>query len=105
MPSLVAERAAAARRRALAADPKVQELVAAAASDDPVVDDLTSWLASLFALTPLPFSTIVVNASMLPTEALRFFYVDPNWLAALFDGAVSIGGGTPQQNNAAQTAM
>jgi hypothetical protein len=105
MPSLAAERTAAARRRALAADPQVQELIAAAVSDDAVTDELTSWLASLFALTPLPFSTVVVNASMLPTEALRFFYVDPNWLAALFDGAVSIGGGTPQQNTAAQSAM
>jgi hypothetical protein len=36
---------------------------------------------------------------------LRFFYVDPNWLAALFDGAASIGGGTPQQNAAVQAAM
>lgn len=105
MPSLAAERAAAARRRALAADPQVQELIAAAVSDDAVTAELASWLASLFALTPLPFPTVVVNASMLPTEALRFFYVDPNWLAALFDGAVSIGGGTPQQNTATQTAM
>lgn len=105
MPSLAAERATAARRRALAADPQVQELIAAAVSDDPVTDELANWLASLFALTPLPFSTVVVNAGMLPTEALRFFYVDPNWLAALFDGAVSIGGGTPQQNTAAQKAM
>jgi hypothetical protein len=105
MPSLAAERAAAARRRAHSADPQVQQLIAAAVSDDAVTDELTGWLASLFALTPLPFSTVVVNAGMLPTEALRFFYVDPNWLAALFDGAVSIGGGTPQQNTAAQKAM
>jgi hypothetical protein len=42
---------------------------------------------------------------MLPPESLRFFYVDPNWLAALFDGAVSIGGGTPQQNAAVHAAM
>jgi hypothetical protein len=105
MPSLAAEQTAAARRSALAADPQVQALIAAAVSDDAVTDELTTWLANLFALTPLPFSTVVVNASMLPTEALRFFYVDPNWLAALFDGAVSIGGGTPQQNTAAQTAM
>ena len=105
MPSLAAERAAAVRRRALASDPQVQELIAAAVSDDAVTDELTGWLASLFALKPLPFPTVVVNASMLPTEALRFFYVDPNWLAALFDGAVSIGGGTPLQNTAAQKAM
>ena len=76
MPTLAAERAAAARRRALAADPQVQELIAAAANTDDAAD-LATWFAQLFKLVPLPFSTVVVNASMLPAEALRFFYVDP----------------------------
>jgi hypothetical protein len=42
---------------------------------------------------------------MLPPESLRLFYVDPNWLAALFDGATAIGSSTPQQLPIWQDAM
>jgi hypothetical protein len=105
MPTLAAEREAARRRRALAAAPDTHALIAAVLNDTDTKQDLEAWLAQLFLLAPLPFSSVVVNASMLPPESLRFFYVDPNWLGALFDGAVSIGVGTPQQNGAVQMAI
>src|SRR6185369_8975301 len=34
---------------------------------------------------------LVPDERMLPPESIRFFYVDPNWVDALLDGAFSIG--------------
>jgi hypothetical protein len=55
-------------------------------------------------LQPVPFEYLVADQRMLPessssaapgatplTGAIRFFYVDPNWVGALLDGALSIG--------------
>lgn len=99
-----AERQAAVRRRALTEDP-AQRAVAAARLVEAVPDAVVSWLTGLVKLEPLPFSSIVVNATMLPPESLRFFYLDSNWLAALFDGALAIGASTPQQLPVWQAAM
>jgi hypothetical protein len=35
---------------------------------------------------------------MLPAESIRFFYLDPGWLAALLDGALSVGLGTSRDS-------
>jgi hypothetical protein len=99
-----AERQAAARRRALMQDP-ARRALAAAQLVDAVPDAVMNWLTGLVTLEPLPFSSIVGNAAMLPPESLRFFYLDPNWLAALFDGALAIGASTPLQLPVWQAAM
>ena len=57
----------------------------------PVPADVSDWLASLGQLIGLPFVYLVPDARMLPPESVRFFCVDPNWQAALLDGALSVG--------------
>ena len=54
-------------------------------------DSLTKWLGKLALLTGVPFNYLVPDERMLPLESIRFFYLDPNWVAALSDGAFSIG--------------
>ncbi|MEW9518166.1 hypothetical protein [Streptomyces tubercidicus] len=61
---------------------------------DPHDDDLAlvrNRLLDLRNLTGVPFAHLVPDTRMLPTESLRFFYVDANWTATLLDGALSVG--------------
>jgi hypothetical protein len=74
--------------RQLAADPAARAIVQAAAG--PVPADVSAWLAGLQQLSGLPFSYLVPDARMLPPESIRFFAIDPNWTAALVDGALSL---------------
>ena len=39
----------------------------------------------------MPFSYLVPDASLLPPESVRFFYLDRNWTDALVEGVLSIG--------------
>ncbi|MFY8106888.1 MAG: hypothetical protein ACOVKO_08215, partial [Elstera sp.] len=57
-------------------------------------DNVTAWLAELVLLYGVPLEYIVPNAALLPTESLRFFYLDQNWQRRLIDGALSIGLGS-----------
>lgn len=57
-------------------------------------DYIVKWLAGLRLLNGVPFQYLVPDESMLPPESLRLFYVDPNWIEALLDGAFSIGRST-----------
>lgn len=57
-------------------------------------DSVTAWLAELVLLYGVPLEYIVPNAALLPTESLRFFYLDQNWQRRLIDGALSIGLGS-----------
>jgi hypothetical protein len=68
----------------------LMQRVTAAAQDGPVAQ-MTKWLGKLRLLQGLPFVHLLADARMLPTESLRFFYVDPNYLDALCDGAASVG--------------
>ncbi len=77
-------------RRRLRADPD-HWLGLAAAQDPPLPDLVLHWLAKLSALDGLPFNHLVPDPRALPTESIRFFYLDPTWIAALVDGALSIG--------------
>jgi hypothetical protein len=74
--------------RELAGDPAVQATVRAQAG--PAPDDVSAWLADLQTLAGVPFCYLVPDARMLPPESIRFFAVDPNWTAALADGALSL---------------
>jgi len=49
------------------------------------------WLDDLNLLKEVPLTYIVADERLLPMESIRFFCIDPNWVAALIDGATSIG--------------
>ncbi len=55
-----------------------------------IPQSLVDWLAGLALLSNIPFHYFVPDMKMLPTESLRFFNVDPRWLACLLDGAWSL---------------
>jgi hypothetical protein len=80
--------------RALHAQAGVQALVRShvqqAMTDGPL-DDVVGWLGRLRLLEGVPFVHLIPDARMLPTESIRFFYVDRNVLDALCDGAQSVG--------------
>ncbi|HLO03998.1 MAG TPA: hypothetical protein VK191_12890 [Symbiobacteriaceae bacterium] len=71
------------------ADPNVQTFLQATVQTELI--PVAQWLANLRRLVGVPFNHLVPDQRMLPVESLRFFYVDPNWLDALTDGALSIG--------------
>ena len=48
------------------------------------------WIARLVLLYPVPFHYLVPHQSLLPSESMRFFHLDDNWVDALVDGAFSI---------------
>jgi hypothetical protein len=54
-------------------------------------DLIVEWLAQTALLDGVPFSNLVPDERMLPVESIRFFYLDPNWIDALIDGALSAG--------------
>jgi hypothetical protein len=39
----------------------------------------------------VPFVNLVPDERLLPPDSLRFFYLDPNWLKCLLEGACSVG--------------
>ena len=53
--------------------------------------EITQWLGALKLLIGVPLNYLIPAISMLPPEAIRFFYLDPNWVESLVDGACSIG--------------
>lgn len=55
------------------------------------ISNLSTWLQSLRHLVKLSFSHLVAHPNLLPTESLRFFHIDPNWLDAMVQGAISLG--------------
>ena len=54
-------------------------------------DTVTRWLENLTVLSGVPLDYLVPEESMLPSESLRFFQVDPQWIYSLIEGAYSIG--------------
>jgi len=53
---------------------------------------LHDWFETALArLESVPFTYLVPDPVLLPPESLRFFILDNDWLACLFDGALSIG--------------
>lgn len=49
------------------------------------------WLESTALLRGVPFNYLVPDERMLPADSMRLFGVDPAWMAALLDGALSVG--------------
>lgn len=54
-------------------------------------DEISQLLEDLNLLKHVPMGGLVPDESMLPEESLRLFCLDPNWVNALLDGALSIG--------------
>ena len=58
---------------------------------DPNLLQVLSWLGDLILLKSVPLFYLVPDERMLPTESIRFFQIDPSWMEALVDGALSLG--------------
>jgi len=71
------------------ADRSVQADLAGAGDDIP--KPIADWLARLRLLYGVPFECLVADARMMPTETIRFFFIDRNWTDRLVEGAMSIG--------------
>lgn len=54
-------------------------------------DQLLRWLAKRALLVGVPLDQLVPDGRLLPPESIRFFALDPNWLDALLEGALSVG--------------
>ncbi|RGP60890.1 hypothetical protein FSPOR_10391 [Fusarium sporotrichioides] len=62
-------------------------------TNDPVSTDwmvVLSWVVDRMFLDRVPAHYLISDPSHLPPEALRFFYIDPNWVDAMVDGALSL---------------
>lgn len=54
-------------------------------------DVVENWLSDISLLKGVPFQYLVPDEKALPQESMRFFYIDPAWIACLLDGVMSIG--------------
>ncbi|WP_030602564.1 hypothetical protein [Streptomyces achromogenes] len=77
--------------RAVLAQPDLAGLLTQAAPDD--FKKVTDWLEALRRLELLSLSHLVPDPRALPAESIRFAYVDPAWVRAAVDGALSVGVG------------
>ncbi|MEY9947922.1 hypothetical protein [Kitasatospora sp. GAS1066B] len=77
--------------RAVLAEPGVASLLTQAAPDN--FAKVTAWLDALRRLEGLDLSHLVPDARALPDEAIRFAYLDADWVRAAVDGALSVGVG------------
>lgn len=62
-----------------------------------VPENVVEWMSDLKQLKKVPFNYLVPDDRQLPTESIRFFHLDPNWMNALLDGAFSLGRTTPAE--------
>ncbi len=62
-------------------------------ADSPPVIPATvqNWLGQAMLLYGVPFQYLVPDEAMLPAESIRFFYLNPEWLNCLLQGACSVG--------------
>ncbi len=57
----------------------------------PMPEQVQKWFGQLILLGEVPLSYLVADERELPMESIRFFFLDPQWIQALVDGAASIG--------------
>lgn len=50
-----------------------------------------NWLGQAMLLYGVPFHYLVLDGEMLPTESIRFFYLNPEWINCLLQGSCSVG--------------
>jgi hypothetical protein len=56
-----------------------------------VPGELRQWLARLRMLEGVPFAHLAADSALLPSESIRFFYLDRRWTDALVQGALGVG--------------
>ncbi|KAJ5175210.1 uncharacterized protein N7482_001087 [Penicillium canariense] len=56
-------------------------------ADWPIIQ---AWLLDKMLLSGIPAHYLITDPSHLPTESIRFFYIDPVWVDCLLDGALSV---------------
>ncbi|HTZ43570.1 MAG TPA: hypothetical protein VMB79_06880 [Jatrophihabitans sp.] len=79
---------------------------------DPAVQEsamppyMEMFLARLRLLLGVPFGYLVPDARLLPSESIRFFYLDRSWTDRLVDGAIAVGktGSREQAHHQAHSA-
>ncbi|EXJ70272.1 uncharacterized protein A1O5_06340 [Cladophialophora psammophila CBS 110553] len=49
-----------------------------------------TWLSEKLYLSGIPAHYLIPEPSYLPSEAIRFFYIDDTWVDCLIDGALSV---------------
>ncbi len=54
-------------------------------------DEVTRFFARAVLLYGVPFQYLVPDERMLPAESIRFFYLNPDWISTLLQGATSVG--------------
>jgi hypothetical protein len=50
-----------------------------------------NWLGQAMLLYGVPFEYLVPDEDMLPPKSIRFFYLNPEWINCLLQGACSVG--------------
>ncbi|MEC4815236.1 MAG: hypothetical protein SAK29_18450 [Scytonema sp. PMC 1069.18] len=60
-------------------------------TDNDFPQDIKTWFEQLGLLSGIPFNYLVPDEQMLPSESIRFFWLDWFWVESLLDGAFSIG--------------
>jgi hypothetical protein len=83
----------AAIRKAMADPEHVSSLFEQAGEPAPPAA-VTDFIARLKLLYGVPFNYLVPDERMLPSESMRFFYLDGAWVDSLVEGALSIGNAT-----------
>ncbi|MFK7698673.1 hypothetical protein [Pseudomonas caspiana] len=64
-----------------------------------------NWLSHWLLLYGVPLGYLIPEPAMVPPESLRCFRVDRNWLRALLDGALSLGGDDPAREKGLRTVL
>ncbi|MEU7501204.1 hypothetical protein AB0B52_29795 [Streptomyces griseofuscus] len=90
-PRTAPEPLTAARLRTTVADTSTRAVLAAAVRSQ--LDKVQRWLTRLTKLETVPFGHLVPDERLLPRDGLKFFHVDPQWIHAAVDGALSVGVG------------
>lgn len=78
----------AARELALSTDGTIYNETNSPASTDWMI--VLAWVMNRMFLAEVPAHYLITDSSHLEHESLRFFHIDPNWVDAMVDGALSL---------------
>jgi hypothetical protein len=66
---------------------------------------MLAWILDRMSFFGIPAHYLITDPSHLPHESLRFFIIDPNWVDAFIDGALSIANHLEQDDDSIRTAI